>query len=131
MGAAFLEALVTVLEKSFQIQLLPSPPGTRTHDLEIPQRLAIEVKGSPARIINIDGTIQKLNTPGLERSDTQKKAFANATAFRQINPKVPFYIASNAVPSKFVGYWDEHVTGIIDVTKSERLEFLVAQIEHL
>ena len=131
MGAAFLDALITLLERAFEVQLLPSPAGTRTHDLEIPHRIAVEVKGSPARITNPDGSIRKLARPGLERSDTQKKAFDNARAFRQVNPKVPFYIASNAIPSKFVGYWDEHVTGIIDVTKTERLEFLVEQIKQL
>ena len=46
-----------------------------------------------------------------------------------MNPTVPFYTASTATPSKYIWYWDEHVTGIIDVTKIERLEFLVEQIK--
>ena len=128
-GKAFEHAFDLLMEQAFHIYLKPSPRANNpTHDLELPGRVAIELKGSPTEVANPDGSKTHLDRPGLERSDTQKKAFANATRFREARPQTPFYIVSNAVPQELVGYWDQHVSGIFNVTRVDRLQSLANQL---
>ena len=131
-GKAFEHAFDLLMEQAFHIYLKPSPRANNpTHDLELPGKVAIELKGSPTEVANPDGSKTHLDRPGLERSDTRKKAFANATRFREARPQTPFYIASNAVPQELVGYWDQHVSGIFDVTRADRLKALADQLRAL
>ena len=127
-GNAFEAAVRYILITKFELPAMPTPGNTRTHDIEVTPRIAIEAKGSPRQLLNPDRTVTRFPVPGMERSDTKKKAFDNAHTFRQRNPRLPFYIVSNAVPSDLVGYRSEDVTGIFNITQANRTESLVAEI---
>jgi hypothetical protein len=73
----------------------------------------------------------QLDRPGLERSDTRKKAFENARTFRQRNPNAYFCVVSNAVPSDLVGYRNRDVNAVFDVTKLDRISALIDEIGSL
>lgn len=128
-GNAFSSAFLCLMQKHFRLPLTPTPGNTETHDFEVTSEIAIEAKGSPANIVNPDGTITHLGTPGLERSDTKKKAFANARTHRQRNSTGLFFVVSNAVPPDLVGYRNSDVTAVFDVTKVDRLQAMMTEIE--
>ena len=130
-GSAFEEAVAHLLERACGIVLRPSPPKTETHDFELPQKAVFELKGSPSRVTNPDGEITKLDKPGMERSDTKRKAFDNAKTFRKANSQMPFYIISNALPQKWIAYQDQDISGIFNVTKADSLHSLVDQLHKL
>ncbi len=129
-GKVFENALLHLLVTKFELPAVFTPGNTRTHDIEVTSRIAIESKGSPRRLLNPDGTITALARPGLERSDTWKKAQANARNFRAHNRSAPFFIVSNAVPHDLIGYRSDDISGIFNVTLSDRLNALVSEINH-
>lgn len=63
------------------------------------------------------------------RSDTYKKASADAKNFRRQNPNWKFYIVTNAMPDNLIGYKDRDIDGIYDVTKIGQLQELVDEIK--
>lgn len=127
-GNVFESAVRHLLAVRFELPVAPTPGNTRTHDLEITSAIAIETKGSPRRLQNPDSTVTTLGRPGLERSDTWKKAQANASNYRRHNRANPFFIVSNAVPHDLVGYRSDDITGIFNITLANRVETLAAEI---
>ncbi len=127
-GRAFERAVLHLLRMRFELPAEPTPGNTRTHDIEVTHRIAIESKGSPRSVQNPDGSIIKLGRPGLERSDTWKKAQSNAHTFRERNRGAPFYIVSNAVPHDLVGYRSDDITGIFNLTHADRMQAFVREI---
>lgn len=127
-GNAFANAFAYLMITHFRLPLVSTPGNTRTHDFEVTSEIAIETKGSPASVSNPDGTLTRLGRPGMERSDTRKKAFENARTYRQRNATGLFFVASNAIPSDLVGYRNRDVTAVFDVTKLDRLEAMMAEI---
>jgi len=127
-GNAFAGAFSYLMQAHYRLPLLPTPGNTRTHDFEITADIAIEAKGSPSSITNPDGSSTQLNRPGMERSDTRKKAFDNAHTYKERNPNGLFFIASNIIPSDLVGFRSHDVTGVFDVTKVDRLEAIMQEI---
>lgn len=60
----------------------------------------IEAKGSAERIEWPDGTVQNPNRPGLQRSDTVKKAVCQAYQIDQgMTKQIPFYIFTTHTPN--------------------------------
>ena len=127
-GKVFEAAVRHILSTRFELPVAFTPGNTNTHDLEVTSRVAIETKGSPRLVQNPDDTVTTIQRPGLERSDTWKKAQANALKFRRQNRNSPFFIVSNAVPSDLVGYRSDEITGIFNITQANRLDSLVAEI---
>lgn len=127
-GNAFENAVVCLLVTKFELPAVFTPGNTRTHDIEITNRVAVETKGSPRQLQNPDKTVTSLTRPGLERSDTWKKAQANARNFRMRNRDAPFFIVSNAVPPNLVGYRSDDITGIFDITKADRVNAFVDEV---
>jgi hypothetical protein len=127
-GGAFASGFSVLMSRHFRLPLAPTPGNTRTHDFEVTPEIAIEAKGSPARIINPDGSTTLLGRPGLERSDTKKKASDNGHTYRQQKTAGLFFVVSNAVPSTLVGYTSDDITAIFDANKVERLEAMIMAI---
>lgn len=127
-GKVFELAVRYLLSTRFELPALPTPGNTNTHDVEVTPRVAIETKGSPRYVQNPDYSVTTIARPGLERSDTWKKAQANALKFRRQNKNAPFFIVSNAVPSDLVGYRSDEITGIFNISQANRLDSLVAEI---
>jgi hypothetical protein len=117
------------METHYRLPLIPTPGNTRTHDFEVAGDIALETKGSPSRVINPDGTFTDLRRPGMERSDTRKKAFENARTYRQRNPNGLFFIVSNVIPTDLVGYRNRDVTAVFDANKVDRLEAMISEIQ--
>lgn len=130
-GKVFEAAVVHLFRLEFQLALTATPQNTTTHDLEASRSIAIEVKGSPRRIVNPQYGPIRLPRPGLLRSDTQKKAIANARNFKQANPSGSFYVLTNALPSALVGVRAEDVNGYFDVTKADRVRAFVDEVRAL
>lgn len=127
-GNAFAHAFNHLMQTYYHLPLIPTPGNTRTHDYEVTPDIAIETKGSPASITNPDGSLTHLGRPGMERSDTKKKAFDNGRTYRQRNATGLFFVASNSIPSDLVGYRNRDITAIFDVTKAERLNAMMSEI---
>lgn len=127
-GAVFAAAVYFLLRGSYRVPLVDTPGNTKTHDFEITASFAIEAKGSPHHVVNPDGTLYELGRPGMERSDTEKKAFANAQTFKMRNPHAYYAILTNALPPKLLGYRNATVNGIFNVTKVEELNILMRDI---
>lgn len=128
-GNAFESAVRHLLTIRFELPAVPTPGNTRTHDIEITSAIAIETKGSPRQVQNPDHTVSTLSRPGLERSDTWKKAQANAANYRRNNRTRPFFIVSNAVPHDLVGYRSDDITGIFNITQANRVNALNDEIK--
>ena len=64
----------------------------------------------------------------MERSDTEKKAFANATTFKMRNPHAYYAILTNALPPRLLNYRNETVNAIFNVTRVEELNILLRDI---
>lgn len=64
----------------------------------------------------------------MERSDTQKKAFANAAAFKMRNPQAYYAILTNALPPGFLNYRNATVNAIFNVTRVEELNILMRDV---
>lgn len=69
--------------------------------------------------------------PGLMRSDTLKKAVANARNFRRGHRSGHFYVVTNALPSGLVGIREDDVSGYFDLTKTARVREFASEIGEL
>ncbi len=125
-GEMFQWAFWLLLKNQYNIAARPTSDTTRLYDLEIRPDVVIEAKGSPDYIINPDGSHSKLDRPGMMRSDTEKKAFANAKKWNERFPNGHFFVVTNAVPTHLHGYRNSTVRAIYDVTKKSQLESLIA-----
>jgi hypothetical protein len=96
--------------------------------LELGHDVVIEAKGSALSIINPDGSKTKLGRAGMSRTDTKKKAFANAEEWRERVPAGAFYIITNSLPNSLLAYHSDTVTGIYDVTKKIQLDKFVSEV---
>ena len=127
-GNVFESAVRCLLTARFELPAVSTPGNTRTHDIEVTSAIAIETKGSPRRLQNPDQTVTSIYRPGLERSDTWKKAQANARNYRKNNRTNPFFVVSNAVPPDLVGYRSDDITGIFSIVQANRVNALVSEI---
>lgn len=127
-GAAFSAAAYHLLRSIYRIPMHETPGHTTTHDFEVTGLVALEAKGSPSTIKNPDGSNYQLKRPGLQRTDTEKKAFANAKTFRQRNPDAYFGVITNAMPARLLNYRDATVSGIFNLTRHEEIEVFVRDL---
>ena len=127
-GNAFTAAFQVAMEQVYRLPLTFTPGNTATHDFEVGEDVSIEAKGSPRSIKNPDGTTSKFDRPGMERSDTEKKAFANGETHRRRKPEAYFCVVTNALPSNLVGFRSDNVNAIFDVTKTDRLDSMMDEI---
>jgi DNA-directed RNA polymerase subunit RPC12/RpoP len=128
-GEIFQWAFWLLLKNYYGITARPTSDTTRLYDLEIRPDVVIEAKGSPKYIINQDGTHSKLERAGMLRSDTEKKAFANAKKWSMQFPNGHFFVVTNALPPRLSGYRNSTVKAILDVTKKNQLESLIADFK--
>lgn len=123
-GDMFEVAFEYIMKKLFGITLIsnypiPSicmPKGVASADFvllskkvsfgENPILCVIEAKGSALRVKTPNGRIEELPRPGLMRSDTVKKALANAflvkrgTELGKLPKGTKFFLVTNAIPHK-------------------------------
>lgn len=130
-GSAFEYACVYLLKHSFDIDAKPTSEATRLYDFEIKPNLVVEAKGSPHYILNPDGSKSSLGRAGMTRSDTKKKAFANATEWRRRFPDGHFFIITNALPNELYAYRNDKIRAIYDITKARQLNDFVAELKSL
>ena len=126
-GKIFVVALQHLAQSHYQLNLRDTPGNTKTHDLEVTPKVAVEAKGSARKIILPNRSTYPLSRPGMVRSDTEKKAFDNARNFMRSNPTGVFFIVTNALPPRLVGHRGDNVNGIFDVTKTDQLESFVRE----
>ncbi len=130
-GAAFSSAVQLLFDLHFDIELLPTPQNTGTHDLEASPKIAIEVKGSARRVRLKNGATAPLDRPGLLRSDTEKKAQANARTYKQRNSSGTFFVVTNALPDRLRGIRTDDIDGYFDLTKVDRVESFAREVRQL
>lgn len=128
-GEMFQWAFWLLLKNEYGITARPTSDATRLYDLEIRPNVVIEAKGSPDYIINPDGSHSRLDRPGMMRSDTKKKAFANAKEWHGRFPNGHFFIVTNAIPNELRAYRNDVVKAIYDVTKKNQLDSFVADLK--
>jgi hypothetical protein len=130
-GRAFQYACRYLLKESFGIDAELTGERTPLYDLEIRPDLVIEAKGSPEFVVNPDKGRSSLGRAGMSRSDTHKKAFANATEWKRRFPKGHFFILTNSLPVSLRAYKDEKIDGIFDITKKSQLDEFVSETKRL
>ena len=131
-GNVFTAAVYYLMRHQFRIPIFETPGNTTTHDFEVTSSIAVEAKGSPTHILNPDGSRYELGRPGMERTDSEKKAFANAQKFRQRNRSSYFCILTNALPPRLLNYRGDAVNGVFNVTRREEVEVFVRDLrEHV
>lgn len=128
-GNVFTAAVYYLMREAFRIPLHETPGNTTTHDLEVTSSVAIEAKGSPAYVTNPDGSRYHLGRPGMQRSDTEKKGFANAATYKRRNPNAYFTILTNDLPPRLLNYRNDVVNGIFNVTRREEIEVFIRDIQ--
>jgi hypothetical protein len=69
------------------------------------------------------------STVGMQRSDTKKKAFANAKEWSMRFPKGHFFVVTNAIPNELRSYRNDIVKAVYDVTKKNQLESLISDLK--
>ncbi len=127
-GSAFTSAVQLLFNLHFDIELLPTPQNTKTHDLEASPRIAIEVKGSARRVLLTDGSSVALDRPGMMRSDTEKKAEANARNYKRLNSLGTFFVVTNALPDRLRGIRTDDIDGYFDLTKATRVDAFAREV---
>lgn len=130
-GRAFQYACRYLLKESYEIDGELTGEKTPLYDLEIRPDIVVEAKGSPEFIVNPDKTKSSLGRAGMSRSDTEKKAFANATEWKRRFPKGHFFILTNSLPIRLRAYKDEKIDGIFDITKKSQLDEFVSESNKL
>lgn len=130
-GDMFEYACLHLLTKKFGFKATRSSDQTRLYDFEIKNNVVVEAKGSPEYIVNPDGSKSKLDRPGLLRTDTKKKAFANAAEWHDHFPNGHFFIITNALPHELRAWRDETISAIYDVTKESQLRKFVDELKSL
>lgn len=128
-GEVFQWAFWLLLKNKYNIVARPTSDTTRLYDLEIRPDVVIEAKGSPEYVINPDGSHSKMDRPGMQRSDTKKKAFANAKEWSMRFPKGHFFVVTNAIPNELRSYRNDIVKAVYDVTKKNQLESLISDLK--
>ncbi|MDG7044200.1 MAG: hypothetical protein JRN19_01740 [Nitrososphaerota archaeon] len=124
-------ASLYLLNESFKFKIKSTSQTTRLYDLEVSHDIVIEAKGSALSVLNPDGSSSKLGRAGMSRSDTKKKAFANAVEWRKRVPNGQFYIITNSLPNNLIAYHDNAVTGIYDITKKNQLDAFVSELRRV
>lgn len=130
-GAVFDYGCQYLLSEVYDIATNPTSDATRLYDFEIKNDIVVESKGSSKYVLNPDGTRSTLGRPGMMRSDTEKKAFANAKKWHDRFPNGSFYILTNALPNHLRAYRDETIAAILDFTKKSQVESFVGEIRAL
>lgn len=131
-GTMFGAATNHLLREAFEMPIHETPGNTTTHDFEVSSHVAIEAKGSPRRVRNPNGTVYELKRPGMSRTDTRKKAFANAGTFKRRNPNAYFGIVTNSLPSNLLNYHNDVVNRVVNLTRLEEIEVLIRDLgEHV
>ena len=125
MGKAFEFAFMYLMSSHFGIELRHIGEKNKVFDFEYKDGVVIEAKGSPDYTVLPDGAHLRLKRAGMRRSDTKKKAFANAEDWKRRLTKGRFYIVTNANPSDLVEYQTDYVSGIYDITKKNQLDDFV------
>lgn len=120
-----------ILNEKYDIRTNSTSDQTRLCDFEIRLDIVVESKGSPKYVLNPDGTRSNLNRAGMLRTDTKKKAFANAKKWNNRFPKGSFYILTNALPNHLRAYRNETMRAIFDFTKKSQVEFFVEKVRAL
>jgi hypothetical protein len=120
-GDTFEWAFYKLIKEISDLEITPMPRQKDTHDFEITNKIAIEAKGSAEYIINPDGTKYHLDMPGMKRSDTEKKAFANGEKYKSQHPSNKFFIVTNAVLDGLT-IEGRAADGVFDVTKKVDLD---------
>ena len=127
-GDIFDYACQYLLQEEYSIRTSPASEPTKIYDFKVRDDVVVETKGSPKRITNPDGSKSVLDRAGMLRSDTEKKAFANARKWRKCFPNGKFFIITNALPAHLMTRRDDEVTAIYDVTKEDQLERFVSEL---
>lgn len=127
-GSMFEYACYHLLMAKFRIKATLSSEQTRLYDFEIKNNVVVEAKGSPEYIMNPDGSRAKLGRAGMLRTDTKKKAFANAAEWHKRFPSGHFFIITNAIPNELRAWRDDKIYGIYDVTNSNQLDKFVHEL---
>lgn len=134
-GTAFIKAVQELFSREFGIELQETSKqnlhGNHTHNLEIPDCVAIDVKGSPKSIMLPDGTSMNLPRAGLLRSDTRKKVDADAQGYKENNPDGIFFVVTNALPDRLRGTKTEFIDGYFDITKVSQVNALADKLRQL
>jgi hypothetical protein len=127
-GGVFQEAVKYLLDTYYPGLEIQRSDGTQFKDhcdLFAPEVAGIEIKGSPAKIRLPDGNVITFDRPGMQRTDTEKKANSNANTFKEdykaLGFDTRFYVLTNAVP---IGWQEAHsnIDEIYDVTKAKQWE---------
>lgn len=134
-GTAFIKAVQELFSREFGIELQETSKqnlhGNHTHNLEIPDCVAIDVKGSPKSIMLPGGTSMNLPRAGLLRSDTRKKVDADAQSYKENNPDGIFFVVTNALPDRLRGTQTELIDGYFDLTKASQVNALADKLRQL
>jgi hypothetical protein len=128
-GSAFQYACLHLLQNFYGIEAeLTGDTKSRLYDLRIRRDIVVEFKGSSKYLINPDKTKSSLQRSGMKRTDTRKKAFQSATAWKKLFPKGHYFILTNSI-GDLRAYEDDAISGVIDVTKKNQLEEFVAEVK--
>jgi len=127
-GRMFEWACTYLLKESVNIHSDHRSHKTKLYDFELKPDVVVEAKGSPSYILNPDGTTSLLGRAGLSRSDTRKKAFANARAWRRRFPRGHFYIITNSLPKELFAYRDDDITGVYDISRLNQFNDFVSDL---
>ena len=130
-GRAFQYACRYLLQESYGVRADLTGDKTPLYDLELKADVVIEAKGSPEFVTNPDRSTSSLGRAGMSRSDTHKKAFANASEWKRRFPKGHFFILTNSLPANLRAYKDEKIDGIFDITKKNQLDAFVSETKRL
>lgn len=134
-GAAFINAVKEFFSRRVGIELQETSKqnlhGNHTHNLEIPDYVAIDVKGSPESIMLPGGTSMSLPRAGMRRSDTRKKVVADAQKYKKSNPDGIFFVVTNALPDRLRGTQTEFIDGYFDLTKASQVNALADKLRQL
>jgi hypothetical protein len=130
-GNTFEHACRHLLETKYGIKVSISGKKSRLYDLLVKNNVVIETKGGPRHVINPDGSKSKIDRIGMERSDTEKKAFENASKWRKNFPNGYFYILTNAIPRHLWEHHDEKITAIYNVTKEREMKKFADELKSL
>lgn len=128
-GEMFQWAFYHLLKTFYKIDSRPTSESTRLYDLELRPDVVIEAKGSPEYIVNPNGSRSQLDRPGMTRSDTKKKAFANAKEWNSRFPSGNFFIITNAIPNELRSYRNGTIRAIYDVTKKNQLDSFISDLK--
>ena len=130
-GNTFEHACHYLLATKYGIGLRISGKQSRLYDLLVKNSVVIETKGGPRYVANPDGTKSKIERIGMERSDTEKKAFENASKWRKHFPNGNFYILTNAIPRHLREHHDDKITAIYNVTKEHEMSKFADELKSL